>query len=103
MKINVEVDDLKHIQNLIDLEEQGLLLKLPCKVGDTIWCIKKYSYCPAGICHMDISCSQCRKKVPWTIKERKFRLINLSEIGKTVFLTREEAEEALRKMNETSE
>ena len=21
-----------------DLEEQGLLLKLPCKVGDTLWC-----------------------------------------------------------------
>lgn len=22
-----------------DLEEQGLLLKLPCKVGDKVWCI----------------------------------------------------------------
>lgn len=85
-----------------DLEEQGLLLKLPCKVGDTIWCIKKYSYCPAGICHMDI-CSQCRKKAPWTIKERKFRLIDLNEIGKTVFITRAEAEEALKKMNGTED
>ena len=33
----VSVDDLKHIQNLIDKQEQGLLMELPCKVGDTVY------------------------------------------------------------------
>lgn len=32
----VEVDDMKHIQDLIDAEEQGLLLRLRLKVGDVI-------------------------------------------------------------------
>ena len=27
-----------------DAEEQGLLLRLPCKVGDTIWCIRVRIY-----------------------------------------------------------
>lgn len=40
----VSVDDMKHIQNLIDAEEQGLLLKLPCKVGDTVWCLEEDGY-----------------------------------------------------------
>lgn len=40
-----------------DLEEQGLMIKLPCKVGDTVWCVEEYvdgaeygEYIFAGIC-----------------------------------------------------
>ena len=32
---------LKHYE---DLEEQGLLLKLPCKLGDTVWCLEEDEY-----------------------------------------------------------
>ena len=33
---NVDVNDLKHIQDLLEAEEQDLLLKLPCKTEDVI-------------------------------------------------------------------
>lgn len=29
----------KQLEEYKDLEKQGLLLRLPCKVGDTVWCI----------------------------------------------------------------
>ena len=32
---------LKELQHYKDLEEQGLLLELPCKVGDTVWLVEK--------------------------------------------------------------
>ena len=33
---NVGVDDLKHIQDLVDAEEQGLLMRLPIAVNDVV-------------------------------------------------------------------
>lgn len=66
-----------------DLEERGQLVVLPCKVGDTVYIIGgKYR---AG-------------RFEWWINTGKFRLSDLEKIGKTVFLTREEAEAALREM-----
>ena len=82
-----------------DLEEQGLMLKLPCKVGDTVYRIIK----------------EFHTRINKIISGKVYR-IALTDIemqifigkwqskgiyGKTVFLTQAEAEEALRKMNET--
>lgn len=50
-----------------DLEEQGLLLRLPCKVGDKVFKLKQYNYCPVGICRKDISCSECRANTTFGI------------------------------------
>ena len=49
-----------------DAEEQGRLVVLPCKVGDTVY-------------------------IPY-VEERGFSIRDYLDIGKTVFLTREEAE-----------
>ena len=93
------VDELKNaLGKYEDLEEQGLLLRLPCKVGDTVFKLKKHNYCPVGICRKDISCSECRANTPFGIAEGKFMLKELKEIGKTVFLTQEEAEQKLKEM-----
>lgn len=88
-----------------DLEEQGLLLKLPCKVGDTVY-VKmqsgKYAeadvrdfthFWTCGFCIVVTSDKFDKQNIPFT------------EFGKTVFLTQAEAEaeEELRKMNETEE
>lgn len=81
-----------------DAEEQGLLLRLPCKVGDTVFKLKQHNYCPVGICRKDISCSECRANTPFGIAEGKFMLKELKEIGKTVFLTKSEAEQKLKEM-----
>ena len=91
-------DVLEKLAEYEDLEEQGLLLRLPCKVGDTVFKLKRHNYCPVGICRKDISCSECRANTPFGIVERKFKLNELKEIGKTVFLTKEEAEQKLKEM-----
>lgn len=68
-----------------DLEEQGKLLKLPCKVGDTVYITFRISEEFGG---------------GELIEESSFDLDMVEEMGKTVFLTKEEAEAALREMNE---
>lgn len=87
---------LNKLAELEDLEEQGLLLKLPCKVGDIVYEIRKYSYCSSGICRSEKSCSECRENAPYKVHKKKFKIYDLKELGKTVFLTQEKAEEALR-------
>lgn len=95
-----------------DLEEQGLLLRLPCKVGDTVYTINiEYDYTE---CEYEETADEC---VFITCPNRdchskKIRLFSINEFsvdslswlvdiiehgrfGKTVFLTREEAEQAL--------
>lgn len=64
-----------------DLEEQGLLVKLPCKVGTEVYYI-------LGI----------PNKMPCTIDKCVFELSDVHKIGKSLFLTREEAEKKLEEM-----
>lgn len=64
-----------------DLEEQGRLLKLPCKVGDDVYYI-------LGI----------PNKTPCAIDKCTFELSDINKIGKTLFLTREEAEAKLKEL-----
>lgn len=91
-----------------DLEEQGLLLRLPCKVGDTVYEIKdyldcEYNYnCPLGYAEGKYNCEKgyyCNHKYKrFFTNETPFDIKMIDKIGKTVFLTREEAEAALEKM-----
>lgn len=102
-------DNFKAIKKLADyedLEEQGLLVKLPCKVGDTVWDndfgypesyeIKAFSY---GYCDSYIEPDVGIEDEIIFYYENSIGLITgafpMSEIGKTVFLTREEAEKKL--------
>lgn len=96
---------LEQLKSYKDAEEQGLLLKLPCKVGDTIYRINIGAKEP--IIKMRVL------QVQWKQlhKDRviiRIDAINdddmgescylLEDIGKTVFLTKEEAEQALAEM-----
>ena len=64
-----------------DAEEQGLLLRLPCPIGSTVYIIG----------------SKYRRGYDETwINTGKFRYSDLEKLGKTVFLTKEEAEQALK-------
>lgn len=62
---------------------------LPCKVGDEVWSISKGDYCIIG------------EKTGWSYKiERwkfKYRLLDLYTFGEDLFLTKEEAEQALER------
>ena len=97
-KILKLAEKLKHYE---DLEEQGRLIELPCKIGDTVYVVEDWGY---------------RKE----LKEREIGVItlkgindfskefwedvyggilgNFSDIGKTVFLTKVEAEAALKEL-----
>ena len=84
-----------------DLEEQGLLLRLPCKVGDTVYYISEGFIEPCTVETIFISdytdkdgnCSYMaeihydREDCPYVSTE-----IYFTDIGKTVFLTRAEVE-----------
>lgn len=67
------------------LEEQNRLLKLPCAVGDTVYVLR-----------LDNAAYMINNEKVWEIVEDKFEIFHFDSIGKTVFLTREEAEAALK-------
>ena len=86
-----------------DLEEQELLLKLPCKVGDTIYQLINshiYEYKVIGIC-FDIFQNKWMYEVAYQIGLEWFKtMCDFDAFGKskTVFLTKEEAEKALERL-----
>lgn len=81
-----------------DAEEQGLLLRLPCKVGDNIYIIKTYGIEEASIIGIseadDIDCFCFEVYIDPDCHE----IIALKEFNDTWFLTREEAEAKLKEM-----
>lgn len=84
---------------LEDKIEQGKIVELPCKVGQTVYATSNYfgGEWQMYICRVD-NFTVYEKNVFMSISDRdgcNF-VANICEIGKTVFLTREEAERALK-------
>lgn len=114
--------------DLLNKQQQGLVVVLPCKVGDTVYVITDCSQiimhfdndyetgtgaieCPfEGVCKFEecndtntqvletcVSFMFCDEYDDWTFHcENINRTFYFNEIGKTVFLTRGEAEQALK-------
>ena len=102
------------LQAYEDAEEQGLLLRLPCKVGDAIYEIG-YDY--KGRKYINeiemVIISANYGDLDWDKNEHKIRSayvvgnlkgtnigvdVDFCDFGRTVFLTKEEAEQALARM-----
>ena len=93
-----------------DAEEQGLLLRLPCKVGDTVYCIyERYTKCSENEQEFDeyscqgCECLECDSHKELYVQSQKaysldWIVSNLKRFGKTVFLTQAEAEKKLKEM-----
>lgn len=91
-----------------DLEEQGLLLRLPCKVGDTIYVngflgvgeAEEYKVIRVDY-HSNLSMGRSEFYVEALLLSDPRNSIGFydKEIGKTVFLTKAEAEQKLRKVD----
>ena len=85
-----------------DLEEQGLLLRLPCKYNEHLYWIGKG--CMKEVWFKGIRCDKGYKPqiiarfIDGNLNPKEEPITTLENIGKTVFLTRTEAEEALRRM-----
>ena len=89
----------KEIRAWRNAEEQGLLVRLPCKVGDTVYVPKRVLVSEFKI--TAIFCDILGTFFYWLFYCGIYeRTIGFSErdIGKTVFLTREEAEKKLEEM-----
>lgn len=123
---------LEKLADYEDLEEQGLLVRLPCKVGDIVYVDSEILPIEDMVCHEDVDNKipsyfqgrvvsfrfakrnwvQIAVKAKWLYEwiddetgpesdyiecEKNFSIL-LSAIGKTVFLTREEAEKKLEEI-----
>ena len=86
-----------------DLEEQGRLICLPCKVGDSLYQpIRKNvnEYKVIGLCY-DITGGKWLFEAAYQSGLEWIKTVcRFEAIGKTVFLTKEKAEQALEKMKE---
>ena len=118
----------KELKKYEDLEEQGLLVRLPCKEaysrsGDFVYLIYDYEiiecvHCGLGIDPLSgkayITLATDEKLFPYRSPDPEQDLdptdwctnatdVEVSELGKTVFLTREEAEKKLEEMKKNGE
>lgn len=75
-----------------DAEEQGLLIRLPCKVGDTIYIVfHNHTIGESTVVSFKMIAEG------WAVKTTDWIYL-FTDFGKTVFLTREEAETKLKEM-----
>lgn len=77
------------------LEENGLLLTLPCSIGTPVYAIDGECEGDPYDCYHSCESCGCHSRF---VSEVKFDLDWLSLVGKTVFLIKEEAEEALQRI-----
>ena len=91
-----KVDDgWKHVQDLLQAEKEGRMVLLPCKVGDTVWVIwgKDVIYYIVDRIHI-LANNQVQIRAKHHVIDNVYLYPDM--FSKTVFLTREEAEEALK-------
>ena len=92
-----------------DLEEQNKLLKLPCAVGDTVHHLCTFKNGESEIIEMKVECVEpcgairqhkgvCEIWNVYAETDYTKAYFKFFDFGKTVFLTKEEAEAALKKI-----
>lgn len=90
---------LHHIRELAEADKDGRVVVLPCKVGETVYFARAnpiLQYKVTGYEMGEASISQVRSKHVDKETGLTFNFtFRLGSIGKTVFLSREEAEKAL--------
>ena len=100
----------ERLANREQAEEQGLLLRLPCKVGDTLYRVNKGAKEPVIMMHV------IQLYIKQIHKDRTIMRIDVindadmgescylpCDIGERIFLTREEAEAKLKEMEGESD
>ena len=91
----------KKLADYEDLEEQGLLVRLPCKVGDTVYRVNagaKQPIIPMTVSEIHFLCYKNERAVRFDAigkEDMGESCYRLEDIGRIVFLTREEAEKKL--------
>lgn len=92
------IDSANKLAEYEDLEEQGLILRLPCKVGDTVWNIRWWDEREESV--VVGGKRYFRREQKHKVSKGRFSLYDYEDFGKTVFLTKEEAEAKLKELGE---
>ena len=103
-------DGFDRLCELAEADKDGRCVVLPCNVGDTVYMLERIFDIDNGVCD-----EICARKVIghggnklnklWLIGSGGICNVSIfvSEFGKTVFLTREEAERAMQEMKGDTE
>ena len=102
------ISEVEQYKDYKDLDEQGLLLRLPCKLGDTVWDNDFGKPCEYTITGFSFGTGEDYIDEPVSEKEVVYYYSTysgsitgsfaVSELGNTVFLTQAEAEQKLKEM-----
>ena len=87
---------LEELKRYRDLEEQGLLLRLPCPIGTTVYNTTWWDYVEEKV-KVDGK-TFYRTVHKHKVSKSTFSLLDVEDFGKTVFLTKSEAERKLKEM-----
>lgn len=88
-----EKEDAEWYAETKNAEEQGLLLRLPCKVGDTVYRITSAN---TKIVEDEVLWFEKYGSNSPIVMLKEYEDVSAVRFGKTVFLTKEEAEQALK-------
>ena len=98
--------DIDELAEMVQAKREGRCVVLPCKVGDTVYQVDYMTHSEAIKSGVPQSNDPWQKRkygrkraayLPLIVREKKMVKTLYHEFGKTVFLTRAEAEEALRR------
>lgn len=104
-KCNLMLDACEKLAEYEQLEEQGLLARLPCKIGDTVYRVNagaKQPIIPMTVSEVHFLCYKNERAVRFDAigkEDMGESCYRLEDIGRIVFLTHEEAEKKLEMKN----
>ena len=91
------------LRELAEADKDGRLVVLPCKVGDTVYEVtsrKTISEYRVKAIRVELFCTFIEWDIVAGFVDKSIFGVPVNELGKTVFLTREEAEKALEGMKD---
>lgn len=93
---------IARLRELADADKDGRVVALPCKVGDTVWAILDGAQYARKCVVEYATIGRCFTVVVFHTADRTREQYGVpaAAFGKTVFLTREEAEKALEAMKD---
>ena len=90
--------DLDRLEKLAEADRDGRVVVLPCKAGDTVYEVtsrKTISEYRVKAIRVELFCTFIEWDIVAGFVDKSIFGVPVDEIGKTVFLTREEADRAL--------
>ena len=98
-----ECGGIYRLRELAEADKDGRLVVLPCKVGDMVYEVtsrKTISEYRVKAIRVELFCTFIEWDIVAGFVDKSLFGVSVDEIGKTVFLTREEAEKALEEMKD---